>query len=184
MLEVERTRSSASFAVVAEPPRALGGLPISRAASRACGLFEDVRMRTLLGPIDGSACSIRALDHAIVLAKERGDFDLHLLNVHPDPIVYGEIQVYETTQRMLEQQRKRAEALLAPAAEKARAVAVPCRADVEIGDAAIVILRGPTRSIATGSSWERAGWARSPISSWVRGRQGRAPCEGAVTLVK
>jgi nucleotide-binding universal stress UspA family protein len=98
-------------------------------------------MRKLLVPIDGSECSFRALDHAIELAKARDAIELNLLHVNPDPVVYGEIQVYVQLERMLEMQGKQSEALLAPAAEKARAAGVPCRADVEQGDAATVIAR-------------------------------------------
>jgi nucleotide-binding universal stress UspA family protein len=99
-------------------------------------------MLKLLVPIDGSECSLRALDHAIELAKARaGMAELILLQVNPDPIVYGEIQVYAETERILELQRKQSEALLAPAAEKVRAAGVPCRADIEQGDAATVIAR-------------------------------------------
>jgi nucleotide-binding universal stress UspA family protein len=48
-------------------------------------------MSKLMVPIDGSESSMHALDHAILLAKERRGLELSLLNVHPDPIVYGEI---------------------------------------------------------------------------------------------
>jgi hypothetical protein len=75
-------------------------------------------MHKLLVPIDGSN---HALDHAIALAKGRGGYELDLLNVHPDPIVYGETQVYVTIERLLEEQRRHSRALLAPAAEKAKA---------------------------------------------------------------
>jgi nucleotide-binding universal stress UspA family protein len=102
---------------------------------------QEAHMRTLLVPIDGSECSARALDHAIVLARERGDFELHLLNVNPDPIVYGEIQVYETLERIREHQRAESESLLEPAAAKARAAAIPCRTEADTGDAATVIAR-------------------------------------------
>ena len=53
-------------------------------------------MPKLMVPIDGSESAMHALDHAIALAKERGGLELSLINVHPDPIVYGEIQVYRS----------------------------------------------------------------------------------------
>lgn len=98
-------------------------------------------MLKLMVPIDGSESSMHALDHAIALAKERRGLELSLLNVHPDPIVYGEIQVYVPTDRMLEEQRKGSEALLAPAADKVRAAGVPCTTEIEAGDAATTIAR-------------------------------------------
>jgi nucleotide-binding universal stress UspA family protein len=98
-------------------------------------------MRNLMVPIDGSETSIRALEHAIALAKERNGLELNLLNVHPDPIVYDEIQVYVPMDRLIEEQRKRSEALLAPAAEKAKAAGVAYTTEIESGDAATIIAR-------------------------------------------
>ncbi|HEX6001239.1 MAG TPA: universal stress protein [Hyphomicrobiaceae bacterium] len=96
-------------------------------------------MPGLLVAIDGSDCAARALDHAISLARRLNDTQLHLLNVHPDPTVYGEIQVYVPVKRMLELQRNDSEVLLAPAIEQARMAAIPCQAHIEHGDAATVI---------------------------------------------
>lgn len=96
-------------------------------------------MRRLLVAIDGSDNSARALDHAIALARASAGLELHLLNVHPDPIVYGEIQVYVPMERMLELQRRDGETVLAPAAERARAAGVPHEVHIRRGDAAAVI---------------------------------------------
>lgn len=98
-------------------------------------------MRKLMVPIDGSESAMHALDHAIALAKDRSGLELSLLNVHPDPIVYGEIQVYVPMDRVLDEQRKSSEALLAPAAEKVKAAGVPCTTEIESGDAATTIAR-------------------------------------------
>jgi nucleotide-binding universal stress UspA family protein len=97
-------------------------------------------MGKLMVPIDGSEASIRALEHAIALAKGRG-VELSLLNVHPDPIVYGEIQVYVPMDRLLEEQRKHSEALLAPAMQKVKTAGVPHTIEIESGDAATTIAR-------------------------------------------
>jgi nucleotide-binding universal stress UspA family protein len=98
-------------------------------------------MFKLLVPIDGSECSLRALDHAIALACARESAELVLLHVNPDPIVYGEIQVYAEVGRIRELQMRQSEAVLGPAAEKAREAGVTCRTDIEQGDAATVIAR-------------------------------------------
>lgn len=98
-------------------------------------------MRSLLVPIDGSESSLRALEHAIELASTSDAVALHLLHVNPEPIVYGEIQVYAPTERMLELQRKQSDSVLAPAQEKAHAAGVSCSAEIEQGDAAAVIAR-------------------------------------------
>lgn len=96
-------------------------------------------MRKLLVPVDGSECSARALDYALRLASGHPGVALHLLNVHHDPVVYGELQVYVPRERMLELQRKQGEAVLAPAAEKAKAAGVPCTTEVRSGDVATII---------------------------------------------
>jgi nucleotide-binding universal stress UspA family protein len=98
-------------------------------------------MPKLLVPIDGSESAIHALDHVIALAKERGGYELDLLNVHPEPIVYGEIQVYATVERLLEEQRKLSQTLLAPAVERVKAAGVPFRVEIESGDPAMTIAR-------------------------------------------
>jgi nucleotide-binding universal stress UspA family protein len=102
---------------------------------------KEDRMRKLMVPIDGSGSAMHALDHAIALAKDRSGVELSLLNVHPDPVVYGEIQVYVPLDRVLEEQRKRSEALLAPAVEKVQAAGVPYTTEIESGDAATTIAR-------------------------------------------
>lgn len=40
-------------------------------------------MRTILVPVDASACSNRAVEEAIKIARQSGPVDLHLLNVQP-----------------------------------------------------------------------------------------------------
>jgi nucleotide-binding universal stress UspA family protein len=98
-------------------------------------------MRKLLVAIDGSDCAARALEHALSLAKKVEGAELHLVNVHPEPIVYGEIQVYMPLERMIELQRRQSEALLAPASDAARVAGVPHQVHVEHGEPAPVIAR-------------------------------------------
>ena len=40
-------------------------------------------MRTILVPVDGSACSERAIEEAVKLVQKSGPMDIHLLNVQP-----------------------------------------------------------------------------------------------------
>ncbi len=40
-------------------------------------------MRTILVPVDGSACSERAVEEAVKLVQKSGPTDIHLLNVQP-----------------------------------------------------------------------------------------------------
>ena len=50
-------------------------------------------MRTILIPVDGSACSERAIEEAVRLAQESGPADIHVLNVQPR-IFVGETLVF------------------------------------------------------------------------------------------
>ena len=40
-------------------------------------------MRTILVPVDGSACAERAIEEAVKLTQKSGAMDIHLLNVQP-----------------------------------------------------------------------------------------------------
>ena len=50
-------------------------------------------MHRILVPVDGSENAARALDHALKLAKENDPIELHLVTVHPEPVMYGELLV-------------------------------------------------------------------------------------------
>jgi len=50
-------------------------------------------LRTILIPVDGSACSERAIEEAVRLAQESGPADIHVLNVQPR-IFVGETLVF------------------------------------------------------------------------------------------
>ena len=51
-------------------------------------------------PFDGSRCSLRALQHAVSLARARNDCVLHVAHAHEEPVVYGEIAVYATPEKL------------------------------------------------------------------------------------
>ena len=93
-------------------------------------------MHKLLIPIDGSENAARALNYALKLAKENGPIELHLVTVHPEPVIYGEIQVYVSREKMEELQRKHSEDILRPAAEAARTAGVPYTSEILVGDTA------------------------------------------------
>ncbi|OCK54149.1 universal stress protein [Bradyrhizobium sp. LMTR 3] len=98
-------------------------------------------MHKLLIPVDGSANASRALAYALKFAKEIGPVELHLLTVHPEPVIYGEIQVYVSKEKMEELQRKHSEDILRPAIEAARAADVSYTSDILIGDTAPMIIK-------------------------------------------
>jgi len=57
-------------------------------------------MHKILVPIDGSENATRASDNALKLAKESGLIELHLVTVHPERVMYGELLVYITKEKM------------------------------------------------------------------------------------
>jgi nucleotide-binding universal stress UspA family protein len=98
-------------------------------------------MQKILVPIDGSACAMRALGYAIKLAKEHGPAELHLVTVYPEPVIYGEIQVYISQDRMKELQRKHCEDVLRPAVEEAAKAGVIFTSEMLTGETASEIVR-------------------------------------------
>lgn len=97
--------------------------------------------RRLLVPVDGSDHALRALQHAVELARERGDTVIHVVTVHDAPDIYGEIAVYVTPEKMAELQRRGSEANLAPARKLLDAAGVPYQAEILVGKTAEAIAR-------------------------------------------
>jgi nucleotide-binding universal stress UspA family protein len=93
-------------------------------------------MRRLLVPIDGSETATRALEHAIGLAKADPSIELHLVNAHALPVVYGEIAVYAEEEKIKALQRRHSEDILKPAIGAAKAAGVNVVSDILVGDVA------------------------------------------------
>lgn len=98
-------------------------------------------MAKLLVPVDSSDNAIRALRHAIGVAKANPPTELHIVNAHEPPIVYGEIAVYLPAEKAREMQRRHSEDILRPAAELAREAGVKFTTEILIGDVASSIAR-------------------------------------------
>jgi nucleotide-binding universal stress UspA family protein len=98
-------------------------------------------MHKVLVPIDGSDSSMRALQYAIRLAKENATTELHIVNAHEPPIVYGEIAVYLSEEKAREFQRQHSEDILKPAIEMARVAGIRFATDILVGNIAKVISR-------------------------------------------
>lgn len=98
-------------------------------------------MRKVLVPLDSSDNAMRALGHAIGLAKQDPSVELHIVNAHEPPIVYGEIAVYLPEEKARELQRRRSEDILKPAGEVAKAAGVKFTTEILIGDVASTIAR-------------------------------------------
>jgi nucleotide-binding universal stress UspA family protein len=97
-------------------------------------------MRRLLVPIDSSESATRALEYAIGLAKADPSMELHLVNVHAPPIVYGEIAVYLKEEKIKALQRQHSDDILKPAIEAAKAAGVKVVSDILIGDVATLLV--------------------------------------------
>jgi nucleotide-binding universal stress UspA family protein len=69
-------------------------------------------MHKLLVPVDSSDNAIRALEHAIRLAKENGPMELVIVYAHEPPIIYGEIEIYLSEEKANEMLRGHSEDIL------------------------------------------------------------------------
>jgi len=98
-------------------------------------------MRKILVPVDGSENALRALSYALNLAKENKAIGLHLLTVHQEPVIYGEIQVYVSREKMEELQRNHSMDILQPAVDAAKAAGVSYTSEILIGDTASMIVK-------------------------------------------
>jgi nucleotide-binding universal stress UspA family protein len=98
-------------------------------------------MYKILVPVDGSDNALRAVHYAISVAREHRSATIYLVNVHPEPIVYGEISLYVDRAKVEAAQRDHAEALLKPAAEAVAAAGIPFTKEILIGDVAPSVVR-------------------------------------------
>jgi len=98
-------------------------------------------MRKILVPVDGSENALRALSYALKLAEENRAIGLHLLTVHQEPIIYGEIQVYVSREKMEELQRNHSMDILQPAVDAAKAAGVSYTSEILVGDTASMIVK-------------------------------------------
>lgn len=69
-------------------------------------------MNKLLVPVDGSTASLRALKVAVSLARLSPNASLHLVHVHEEPLIYGEIAVYVPREKMEALQRAHSDGIL------------------------------------------------------------------------
>jgi nucleotide-binding universal stress UspA family protein len=98
-------------------------------------------MRKILVPVDGSENALRALSYALKLAKENKAIALHLITVHQEPVIYGEIQVYVSREKMEELQRNHSMDILQPAVDAAKAAGVSYTSEILVGDTASMVVK-------------------------------------------
>lgn len=90
-------------------------------------------MEKFLVPVDGSECSLKAVRHAIALAKGRPDAQIHLVHGHEEPLLYGEISVYVPREKMERIQREHSEDILSRAEPLLQAAGIRYTKEVLIG---------------------------------------------------
>ena len=93
-------------------------------------------MHKLLVPVDGSENAYRALRYALDVAKNNRSVELHLLTVHPEPVIYGEIEVYVSKERYEELQKQHSMDILQPALDAAKAAGVSYQSEIVVGETA------------------------------------------------
>ena len=98
-------------------------------------------MHKLLIPVDGSPSARNALAYAIKLAQEHGDIELHIVTVHPEPVICGELQVYAQREAVAELQRIHSTDFLQPAIDAAKWAHVPFTSEVLVGSTALMIAK-------------------------------------------
>jgi nucleotide-binding universal stress UspA family protein len=90
-------------------------------------------MRKLLVPFDGSESALRALQHAVKLAKQAPPTALHVVHAHEEPLLYGEIAVYVPKEKMADLQRKHSDDLLGAAVALLKNSGVAYETEILVG---------------------------------------------------
>ena len=90
-------------------------------------------------PFDGSGCALRALQHALELARRIEDCSLYVVHAHEEPLIYGEIAVYVPREKMENLQREQSEAVLARAEAVLKDANLPYKKEILIGPVAQVL---------------------------------------------
>lgn len=98
-------------------------------------------MHKVLVPFDSSESAVRAVRYAIALAEQNGPISIDLVTVHEDPVIYGEIAVYVSPERMRQLQHQHCEAVIAPAEELLKKAGVPYTTEILVGRIAETIAR-------------------------------------------
>lgn len=100
-------------------------------------------MRRLLLPVDGSACSDRALQYVVALVRQGVKVEVHLMNVQ-FPIESAYLRRFVTQEMIDTFHQQEADAALKSATALLRAAEVSCHRVVAIGQAAETIARYAT----------------------------------------
>jgi nucleotide-binding universal stress UspA family protein len=90
-------------------------------------------------PFDGSGCALRALQHALALARRIGDCSIHVAHAHEEPLIYGEIAVYVPRGKMEKLQREQSEGVLARAEPILKSAGLRYEKEILVGPVAQVL---------------------------------------------
>ena len=96
-------------------------------------------MQKIFIPVDGSSCSERATRYAVALAKRLGRCTIHIAHAHEEPLIYGEIAVYASREKMAELQRAHSEDILKRMEASLEGSGVPYEKEVLVGPIAEVL---------------------------------------------
>jgi len=88
-------------------------------------------MMKVLVPVDGSANALRALERAVALLRDRGPFELHLLNVQPP--LGGGVTTFVGTAAVKGYQREEGEKALASARALLDGKGIPYKLHITVG---------------------------------------------------
>ncbi len=95
----------------------------------------------LLLPVDGSECSLHAVDYAVKLAKENGPVSVQLLNVYDAPVRLGDVGVRLSADEMHKIESQLKSSAFDAAERKLKDAGVPYEHEVLAGDIAPFIAR-------------------------------------------
>ena len=139
-------------------------------------------MRTILVPVDGSACAERAIEEAVKLTQKSGAMDIHLLNVQPR-IFVEETLVYLDAAKMDTYYYGQGSKGLASAEKLLKKAGIAYTAHRAVGPVAETIV---TKAKETGGGWNTDGnprtWTRGRHAARLRVQQGAAPLSGTGDL--
>jgi len=97
-------------------------------------------MSVFLIPVDGSECSLRAVDYVIGrVAQHPAANTVHVLNVQM-PIVGVNIKLFVSAESLQEIYREEGEKVLAPVLERLRQAKIAATPHIGVGDASQVII--------------------------------------------
>lgn len=96
-------------------------------------------MFNILVAVDGAACTERVLAKVLKLCAESGAREVAVINVQPEPIVYGEVAAYVDAAKARAMAQAAGQRIVDDAARTLQGAGIAARCTVAIGDAAPTI---------------------------------------------